>query len=49
MYALNGADTVFIDDVEVNLAAAAKFGIRTIKFENAAQCASQLQALGCLQ
>jgi putative hydrolase of the HAD superfamily len=48
MYALNGADTVFIDDVEVNLAAAATFGIQTIKFENAAQCASQLQALGCL-
>lgn len=47
-YALNGADTVFIDDMEVNLVAAAQFGIQTIKFENPAQCERQLQALGCL-
>jgi putative hydrolase of the HAD superfamily len=45
---LAGADTVFVDDVDVNLAAAAAFGIRTIRFENAAQCARELQALGCL-
>jgi hypothetical protein len=32
----------------VNLAAAAAFGIRTIRFENAAQCERELQALGCL-
>ena len=47
-YRLDGADTVFIDDTDVNLTAAAQFGIHTIKFETPAQCARQLQALGCL-
>jgi len=43
---LNAADTVFIDDVEVNIAAAAKAGIRTIQFRNTAQCERELRALG---
>jgi putative hydrolase of the HAD superfamily len=47
-YGLAGPDTVFIDDMEVNLRAAATFGIHTIQFTDAAQCARQLQALGCL-
>jgi putative hydrolase of the HAD superfamily len=47
-HGLDGADTVFIDDVAVNLQAAARFGIRTIQFENAAQCERQLKELGCL-
>ena len=47
-YGLDAADTVFIDDMDVNLTAAAQFGIHTIKFETPAQCAHQLQALGCL-
>lgn len=47
-YGLDPADTVFIDDTEVNLAAAAALGIRTIRFENAAQCESELQALGVI-
>lgn len=47
-YGLDGADTVFIDDLDANLAAAAKFGIRTIRFEHAAQCERELRALGCL-
>jgi FMN phosphatase YigB (HAD superfamily) len=47
-YGLDGADTVFIDDTEVNLSAAAQFGIHTIKFESPAQCESRLQALGCI-
>ena len=47
-HGLDGADTVFVDDVDVNLTAAAAFGIRTIRFENAAQCERELQALGCL-
>jgi hypothetical protein len=34
--------------VEVNLAAGAKFGMQTIKFENPAQCERQLRALGCI-
>ncbi|OGG44238.1 MAG: hypothetical protein A3F84_09585 [Candidatus Handelsmanbacteria bacterium RIFCSPLOWO2_12_FULL_64_10] len=45
---LKGPETVFIDDVEVNLQAAARFGIQTIRFENPAQCELQLQALGCI-
>lgn len=47
-HGLNGPETVFIDDVEVNLEAAARFGIQTIRFENLAQCERQLQALGCI-
>ena len=45
-YALAASETVFIDDLDVNLAAAAPFGIRTIKFEDPPQCARALQALG---
>ena len=45
-YALAASETVFIDDLDVNLAAAATFGIHTIKFEDPAQCARALQALG---
>jgi putative hydrolase of the HAD superfamily len=45
-YNLKARDTVFIDDVDVNIAAAAKAGIRTIQFKNAAQCERELRALG---
>jgi len=45
-YGLEAADTVFIDDVDVNVAAAAKVGIRTIQFRNAGQCERELRALG---
>jgi putative hydrolase of the HAD superfamily len=41
-YALDPAGTVFIDDVEVNVAAARKAGMRAIRFENAAQCEREL-------
>lgn len=47
-YGLDAADIVFIDDTEVNLSAAARFGMQTVKFESPAQCESQLQALGCI-
>ena len=47
-YGLEGAHTVFIDDTEANLAAAAQFGMHTIKFESPAQCERQLQVLGCI-
>jgi putative hydrolase of the HAD superfamily len=47
-YRLAAGDTVFIDDLDVNLKAAAAFGIRTIRFESPAQCATALRALGCL-
>lgn len=44
---IDPADAVFVDDVEINLVAARKFGIRAIRFESAAQCAGELGALGC--
>jgi putative hydrolase of the HAD superfamily len=47
-YGLEGPQTVFIDDTEVNLEAAAQFGLHTIKFENPAQCERKLRALGCI-
>ena len=47
-YALEAKDTVFIDDVQKNLDAAAQLGIRTLRFENAAQCERELRALGLL-
>jgi putative hydrolase of the HAD superfamily len=43
---LKAKDTVFIDDVDVNIAAAAQAGIRTIQFRNTAQCERELRALG---
>ena len=39
-HGLHAADTVFIDDVQVNLDAAAAFGMRTIRFVDATQCAA---------
>lgn len=43
---LQAKDTVFIDDVAVNIEAAAKAGLRTIQFTDAAQCERELRALG---
>jgi len=45
-HGLAASNTVFVDDLDVNLAAAARFGIRTVKFEDPAQCARALRALG---
>lgn len=45
-FGLEPAQTIFIDDVQKNLDAAAKLGIRTLRFENAAQCERELQSLG---
>ncbi len=47
-YSLDVADTVFVDDTEANLEAAAKCGMETIKFEHSLQCESQLKALRCI-
>lgn len=47
-YALDARETVFIDDVQKNLDAAAELGIKTLRFENAAQCERELRALGLL-
>ena len=45
-HGLVAAETVFIDDTSVNLLAAKKFGIRTIKFEDSEQCERQLAEMG---
>jgi putative hydrolase of the HAD superfamily len=47
-YGLEAQDTLFIDDVQKNLDAAAKLGFRTLRFENAAQCERELRALGLM-
>ena len=47
-YELDVAATVFIDDTELNLAPAARLGIRTICFENPGQCEEQFRALGII-
>jgi putative hydrolase of the HAD superfamily len=41
-------DTVFIDDMPANVAAAKAHGWAAVLFENAAQCEAELRALGCL-
>jgi putative hydrolase of the HAD superfamily len=46
VHGLQAGTTVFIDDVDVNIAAAAKVGLHTIHFKNAAQCERELRALG---
>lgn len=45
-YALDEGQTIFIDDTEVNIAAAAQLGVQTIRFENPAQCKQVLKTLG---
>jgi putative hydrolase of the HAD superfamily len=45
-YRLNVDKTIFVDDVDANLTAAARFGIRTVRFEDPAQCEEQLRSLG---
>jgi putative hydrolase of the HAD superfamily len=47
-YRLDASRTVFIDDVDVNVAAAATFGIHAIKFETLLKCERDLRALGCI-
>lgn len=43
---LKATETVFIDDVDVNVAAAAQLGMHTIQFRDAAQCERELRSLG---
>jgi putative hydrolase of the HAD superfamily len=47
-FSLVAAETVFIDDTAINLPPAQACGIRTIRFENAAQCEGALRASGCI-
>jgi putative hydrolase of the HAD superfamily len=45
-FTLAGPDTVFIDDLQANLAGAEPFGIQTIKFDDPVQCGRALRSLG---
>jgi putative hydrolase of the HAD superfamily len=47
-FGLSGPETLFIDDMEVNLEAAKPFGIRTIRFVTQLQCEWELELIGCL-
>jgi putative hydrolase of the HAD superfamily len=47
-FGLSGPETLFIDDLEVNLDAAKPFGLRTIRFMTQAQCERELEAVGCI-
>jgi putative hydrolase of the HAD superfamily len=47
-HALDPLETVFVDDLQVNLDAAAAFGMRTIRFDGADACRARLADLGCL-
>jgi len=47
-HGLTTVETIFIDDMDANLTAAARFGLHTVKFETPAQCEEHLRELGCL-
>lgn len=47
-YTLNAVETVFIDDMSENLAAASSIGIQTIKFVDPFQCRQRLVDLKCI-
>ena len=47
-YGMIADETIFIDDTDINLNAASKFGIRPIKFEDPLQCESELKMIGCI-
>jgi FMN phosphatase YigB (HAD superfamily) len=47
-YGLGASQTAYVDDTEVILKWAARFGIQTIQFNNPGRCACQLQALACI-
>lgn len=47
-YQLEPGDTVFIDDLQENLAAASSIGIQTIRFTDSAKCRRALVDLECI-
>ena len=47
-YQLKPGDTVFIDDLQENLAAASSLGIQTIRFASSAKCRRELVDLECI-
>jgi len=47
-FGLDPSATVFIDDMQVNLDAAAATGIQTIRFQDVVTCRERLHSLGCI-
>jgi len=47
-YQLSAVETIFIDDMGENVAAASSMGIRSIRFVDSSQCRQALTDLGCL-
>ena len=45
---LKPAETIFIDDMRENLAAASSMGIQTIRFSDSAQCKRALEDIRCI-
>lgn len=48
MYQLSAVETIFIDDIGENVAAASSTGIQTIRFVDPSQCRQALTDLGCI-
>ena len=48
-FGLKGPETLFLDDMEVNLEAARSFGIRTLRVVTPLQCERELESMGCLR
>lgn len=48
LYRLKPAETIFIDDMQENIAAASSVGIQTIRFVDSAQCRRALVDLQCI-
>ena len=47
-HSLEAEETVFIDDMDVNLVAATSLGINIIKFVNSSQCRQDLSEFKCI-
>ena len=47
-YGLIANETIFIDDVDINLDVASRLGIKPIKFEDPYQCECEMKTIGCI-
>ena len=47
-YKIQADETIFIDDMPINLEAAEKMGIKEIRFKDSVQCGQELKLIGCL-
>lgn len=47
-YGLIANETIFIDDVDINLDVASRLGIKPIKFKDPYQCECEMKTIGCI-